>query len=202
MRFLRKNYGDTQRGFTLVEIVVATGIFAMVITSILTLLSRTLQINRRVQALREVSAGTRSLTEIVSRTVRNGRIDYNSPYTECSVAAYSSPKQALGIETRAGDKLCFYLDVNGTLWLKKKVQGVDTAQTVFDPSKFKIDPATFHFYIKPLTDPQDDNNPPAVQPIVTMVSQFQLLDPTGGSNSTIIYQTTISTDVYDILHKK
>jgi hypothetical protein len=111
------------------------------------------------------------MTEIITRAVRNGRIDYNSPYNECSVTAYSSTKQSLGVETRTGDRLCFYLDINGTLWLEKQVQANSTSPTpVFDPTKFKINPNTFHFFIKPLTDPQDENNPPAVQPIVTIVS--------------------------------
>src|SRR4051812_29104263 len=114
----QRRFNSSQQGFTLIEILVSTAIFVVVVSSMLTLFNYALQINRRVQALREVVQGTRAFTETVTREVRNGRIDYSSWTSECSALNYLpfGSRQSLAILTRNGDKLCFYLDNQGALW--------------------------------------------------------------------------------------
>ncbi len=63
-------------GFTLMEIMVATVIFAMVTVSLLSLFNYVLKINRRSEALRQASQGMRSFMEFLVKEVRNGQIDY------------------------------------------------------------------------------------------------------------------------------
>lgn len=189
-----------QSGFTLIEIIVSTAIFVVVVSSILTLFNFTLQINRRVQTLREIVQGTRTFTETLTREIRNGRIDYNSSAPECNPNLYLQDKnQALAILTRSGDKLCFYLDNNGTFYLKKETSAGVYNEAVFDSTRFKINKNTFRFYVNPTTNPNPTSGTnPAIQPFVTIVAQFELTSFSNVPTSTINYQTTISTDVYDI----
>lgn len=66
----------SDRGFTLMEIIVATAIFAVVVSSILALFNYTLKISRRGEALRQATQGMRDFVEAVVKEVRNGQIDY------------------------------------------------------------------------------------------------------------------------------
>lgn len=201
----RKN---NQSGFTLVEVIVATAIFVTVVVAMLGLFDYTLKINRRVQAMREVAQGTRIFVETLTREIRNGRIDYEAGswagqcdaenYYEGTAAGYH---KSLALISRSGDKLCFYFD-NGTLTLKKKTTNGDITATVFGSTRFKVIPETFRFFVYPNTDPSDNSagSYPAVQPYVTVVSQFQLGVNDEANPVRINYQTTISTDIYDIPH--
>lgn len=201
------NYKNNQSGFTLVEVIVATAIFITVVVAMLGLFDYTLKVNRRVQALREVAQGTRTFVEALTREIRNGRIDYEagSWAVECDAENYSEATAAgyhksLALISRSGDKLCFYFD-NGALTLKKLTTNGEITATVFGSTRFKVVPDTFRFFVYPITDPNDNSSGyPAIQPYVTVVSQFELNvnDPTGPAR--INYQTTISTDVYDIPH--
>ncbi len=71
---------------------------------------------------------------------------------------------------------------------------------MFDSQKFRINQKTFRFAVNPRVDPNPSNGKfyPGVQPFVTIVAQFELLDSQGQVTTTIDYQTTISTDSYDI----
>jgi type II secretory pathway pseudopilin PulG len=63
-------------GFTLMEIVVATTIFVVVMTGVLSLFNYTLKINRRSEALRQATQGMRGFVEFIVKEIRNGKIDY------------------------------------------------------------------------------------------------------------------------------
>ena len=106
-QLLKRNFGNS--GFTLMEIIVATTVFVIVVTSVLVLFNFVLRINRQVQATRQASQGSRNFTEILSREIRNGKIDYTS--SECNSATYADAQNyTLGIVSYSGDKLCFTLD--------------------------------------------------------------------------------------------
>lgn len=190
MNIIRK-----QQGFTLAEIVVATTVFAIVVTSILALFNFVLKINRQVQATRQVAQGSRNFTEVLSREIRNGQIDYNS--NQCDSSSYpKDDNQQLGIVSFNGDKLCFYLDAQTGLLYLERNSGSQFTTEVVNPPNFTIDPSTFRFIVRPTTDPWGVSNQ-GVQPMVTVLAQFEVFK--GGADETIIpYQTTISTDVYDI----
>lgn len=65
-----------QQGFTLIEIVVATTVFAIVFVALLSLFNYVLKINRRSEALRQASQGARNFVELLVKEVRNGQVDY------------------------------------------------------------------------------------------------------------------------------
>ena len=194
---VNSNTKFSQNGFTLVEIIVSTAIFVTVVASMLAIFNYTLQINRRVQALREVVQGTRTFAETVTREIRNGRIDYSSWTSECDASNYTNgSNKTLSILTKSGDKLCFYFE-GGQMYLKKQTPSGSITAPVLSSERFGINESTFAFIVQPSTDPNPDTAPyPLIQPLVTIVAEFTLNDGVN-TPTTINYQTTISTDVYD-----
>ena len=121
-----------QRGFTIMEIVVATTIFALVTVSMTTLFNYTLKINRRAEAIRQATQGMRDFTETMVKEVRNGQIDYGvlngattyasgsgncnsitpigAPYPNTNGAStYNFIDNRLGIVDTEGNRECFFL---------------------------------------------------------------------------------------------
>ncbi len=190
MKYLRKN----QSGFTLMEIVVATAIFATVVASILALFNYVLRINRQVQATRLVAQASRNFTEVLSREIRNGRIDYTS--TTCPNIDYTSLKNtSLAMISYTGERLCFYFDADtNSLKLRRQTSGASTEETI-NPPNMTINPDTFKFLVRPGKDPLTAKQ--GIQPMVTILAEFEVFK--GTINQKIVpYQSTISTDVYDI----
>src|SRR6185437_4211109 len=72
-----KSAKNRQSGFTLMEIVVATTIFAIAMIGLLSLFNYVLKINRRSQALTQASQGMRNFVEFLVKEVQNGQIDYD-----------------------------------------------------------------------------------------------------------------------------
>lgn len=186
-----------QSGFTLMEIVVSTTIFATVLTLMLSLFNYTLKINRRTEALRQVTQGMRNFTEYIVKEVRNGQIDYTDAITQCS-GNYISPTgytTFLKLVNASGENECFVWsgEEEQLLYLYKNGVPVQT----LNPTNFKVDLA--QFYVRPTVDPSTDCESqlcPSIQPYVTMVIRFKVTLPTG-EERIIPYQTTISTDEYD-----
>lgn len=191
----------SQSGFTLTEIIVSLAIFATTVTLILNLFNYTLKINRRVQALRQVAQGTRSFTEALSREIRNGEIDYHSTLTGCNNDYSSATNSSLGLINKDGDRLCF--SISGTdLVLNKSVSGNTYSENV-NPTNMKIRTGSMHFIVRPVTDPfvTVSGSYPGIQPMVTITAVFEVQLTAADPIISIPYQTTISTDVYDIPHK-
>src|SRR6185436_19309143 len=67
-----------QSGFTLVEAVVATAVFAFVMSSIVAVYISTLQLDRKTRSLRNVNQSARFITEFLTKEIRNGSINYAS----------------------------------------------------------------------------------------------------------------------------
>ncbi|HEX9503919.1 MAG TPA: prepilin-type N-terminal cleavage/methylation domain-containing protein [Patescibacteria group bacterium] len=67
-----------QKGFTLVESIVATAIFAFVIVSILGVYIAVLNLDTRTRAYRAVADNSRFIMDFLSKEVREGHINYTS----------------------------------------------------------------------------------------------------------------------------
>lgn len=205
MRNFQSTKHNKSSGFTLIEIIVATAIFVTVITVILALFNYVLQINRRVQAIRQVAQGSRAFTEILSREIRNGRIDYSQTTGNCNASNYTNfVNQSLAIITADGTQSCIYL-VDGAsqgypgygyLYIERRNQGGVVSQELVNPPNFSIDPTTFRFMVRPTTNPFA-TPAPGVQPTVSIMAQF-IIFPGQPDEQIIPYQTSISSDVYNI----
>ncbi len=69
---------NSEKGFTLVEAVVATAVFAFVISSIIGVYLSVLKLDRKARAQRAVYDNSRFIMEFLSKEIRNGSIDYAS----------------------------------------------------------------------------------------------------------------------------
>ena len=227
-----------QRGFTIMEIMVATTLFAFTSVALTTLFNYTLKINRRAEALRQATQGIRDFVELIAKEVRNGQIDYGvvdpgqvvegAPVGPCPIpssAAYSQSligvqnvassyqtlENKLGVVDINGVQSCFYLGLSSTddtpvantvhtgqLYLKKGSSGVP--QPVNTPN---LTVNYLGFLIRPTCDPygiycQDyGNHASKIQPFVTIMANFTTKLPTG-EQVNLYYQTTVSTDKYDV----
>ncbi len=192
---MRATYKN-QHGFTLIEAIVATFLFATVVTSILSVYLSTIRVNRKTNIIRSASENARFIEESMSKEIRNGQIDYYNPVSPCSTSL-SSPSTMLGIVNVAGDHLCFYLGDNsgfsspsGTnLWLiKNNLSAVKVNSANITITNLK-------FYISPTFNPYTAGS--HFQPRVTIAAD---VNSTSGSQDaiTIPIQTTISIPAYDI----
>jgi len=222
--FRIKNKGG-QAGFTLMEIMVATVIFAVIAVETLALFNYVLKINRRAEALRQAAQGVRDFVEFVVKEVRNGQIDYyvgnGTVYTPgigpcvppgvvgapaTGAATYSLQENRLGIINTDNIQECFYYGDSSGTWmgggnftggsnLVLQKNGVSGAQ-ILNPPNFHVD--NLMFYIRPLKDPYTTTGGLAkVQPFVTIIIKFVVTLPTG-EQVPIYYQTSVSSNKYDI----
>lgn len=194
------NNKSRQTGFTLMEIVVSTAIFAGVLTVMLTLFNYTLRINRRAEALRQTTQAVRNLTEYFIKEVRNGKIDYASSDKICAdtYGDAGGSTNFVAIINIDGSTECFYSDSNILYLIKDHgtAQAINPSPTNANTQPtITIDSSSFKFFVRPTSDPYTKS--PRRQPSITIVALFTVRLPTGESFS-IPYQTTISTRVYDL----
>ncbi len=193
MRALSKN----QNGFTLIEAIVATALFAITVSSIVGIYVSTLKINRRTDTIRTATETARFLSEFLSKEVRNGQIDYYGPWQSPCSGTLSAVASKLAIVNTDGDHECFYLgDSNGAyntagpnLWLIKnsnpaaKVNGSNVAIPAFN------------VYLSPTINPYASGS--SVEPSVSILGTVKA-NPDPADNISIPFETTISIPAYDI----
>jgi prepilin-type N-terminal cleavage/methylation domain-containing protein len=219
-----------QKGFTLMEIVVATTIFAIVVTSLLSLFNYTLKINRKSEALRQAAQGMRNFVEFLVKEVRNGQIDYYvsganlvnnlGPCQHPGAVGqntYGTQENRLGIINTDNVQECFYFGDSSGNYLGNNIfdavsptdndtlvlekAGI-TDKQILNPSNFRID--KLMFVIRPQCDPYTQTCPgnsyPKIQPFVTILMKFTAQLPTG-EVVPVYYQTSVSSQKYDIPNK-
>lgn len=212
---------NSQKGFTLVEVIVATALFVLTVSLILGLFTYTLKINRKVQSIRTAVQGTRNFVETLAREIRNGRVFYKSTFDAttttlpvdndgskgCRNAVLSNynsnsiKNNAVVVTTSSGELLCFYMKENsnnsakGDLFIRKYANETSRFERITSDN-FWVNPASFRLEISPSSPPSANNG--STQPRITIFAEF--ISQISGSDDriTIPYQTTISTDVYDI----
>ncbi len=198
--FNNRTKQSSQQGFTLVEIIIATAIFTIVVGSVLALFNSVLHINRRVQATRQITQATRNFTEVLSREIRNGRIDYPTD-DSCPYLDYTDiNNHSLAITSYTGERICFYMNpsVYYDNFILKRISASGTVtEEKINPSNIWMDRNMVHFIVRPTYNPSAGSS---IQPMVTILASFKINEGTD-YEKVIDYQTTISTDVYDIPHQ-
>ncbi len=186
-----------QQAFTLIEALVATFLFAVVLSSIMNVYLSTVKINRKTDLIRTASENARYISESISKEVRNGNIDYYSASSPCSTNL-QSPNISLAIVNVDNDRFCYYQGDNvgsisssgSNLWL---VKNTFAATKVNSPGTLINN---LQFYISPLYNPYTSGS--RIQPRVTISAS---VTTTSGSQDTITIpiQTTISIPAYAIV---
>jgi type II secretory pathway pseudopilin PulG len=208
------------------EIIVATTIFAVVITATLSLFDYALKINRKSEAIKQAAQGMRNFVETFVKDVRNGEIEYGTtdngvsprgfdvgPCISAALATinngadyYAVKENKISLINPEGSHECvYYADssgsyVNGAYNDPNGILMVQKENGVsqrLNPVNTKVE--SFALYIRPAKDPFNNNGAGYVkiQPGVTIMMKFTAELPTKEKVS-IYYQTSVSTNKYDI----
>ncbi len=201
-----------QHGFTLIEALVATFLFAIAVSAILGVYNSVLQLNGRTGAIRSASENARFLNEFLSKELRNGRLTTaRSAQTAPGTLPLTNPSNRLAIINVDGDHECFFIGlpggpsgatwtglgsgtVGGILWVQKNAS---TARQV-TPSAVKIQ--NLQFFVSP-TNINPSTAHSSVQPSVTVTAQVlgsstSVNSPSPGDLQTVPVVTTISLREY------
>jgi type II secretory pathway pseudopilin PulG len=207
MNLKKKN----QHGFTLIEAIVATFLFTIMMASIMGVYLSTIKLHRRADAVRKATEHARFISESMSKEIRNGVIDWEEPKplnvaSFCGGAPSTNPDYRLSIINVDGNRLCYYLgDDSGflsasgqVLWLIKN----DLGSVRLSSEDVRI--KNFRIYVNPLVNPYC-NDPPScsnigtdVQPRVTIVANIESVSDPKNIVS-IPIQTTVNLPIYDFV---
>jgi type II secretory pathway pseudopilin PulG len=163
-------------GFTLIEAVVATAVFAFVISSSLGVYLSTIQLDRKSRAGRAVSQNARFIMEYLAKEVRNGTINYASyPGGLVDTTCFSGlgPCSDLYLENQAN--IVEHIFLSGTNLVLNK----NGSNTNLNSSAVLVTNA--RFAIQPRGDPYTTAKTFNEQPRVTIVIELKSNYGTSGT---------------------
>lgn len=169
MKLLRQQSGRTD-GFTLIEAVTSTAVFAFFIASLLGVYLSTLRLDSRTRAQRAVSDNARFIMEFLAKEVRNGRIDYNAPACGGNVATQTQLcliNQDGESERISAANTAALITGNGTDLVLEK----DTGSSSLNSASVRI--TKLKFLVAPAIDPLTPAKAANEQPRVTVVMEIK-----------------------------
>lgn len=183
----------TKKGFTLIEIVVAMGIFTLLIGSLSSIFVQALQGQKKTLATQEVLEQTSYVLDYMSRAIRMAKKDITGGCTGIAKLNYSKTASRVlsgqafegpGIKFLNYDGVCqeFFQD-SGDFKLKESKASASPVDLT--SGNLKINSFNINLYGEYQTD--------AIQPKVTL-----FLDIAGKNQSKIKVQTTVSQRNLDI----
>lgn len=173
-----------QKGFTLIEAVVATALFAFVVSSTLGVYLSTIQLDRKTRAQRAVAQNARFILEYLVKEVRNGQIDYS----RANNCVNSSTVVCVINQAAEAEKISY--DGSANLVLTK-----NGSSTNLNSAAGKV--ASCKFYLQPAGDPFTAAKTYSEQPRVTMT--MGLISNYGSGptdHATLNLETTFSPRYY------
>lgn len=186
----------SQSGFTLVEMVVAVGLFSIVsvlIAQLFVLFNRS-QIRSSLQ--QQVQSDARIMMAQISDRIRAGSIDYASyaggtiTSPETTLLLLDENGLSVTIAQSSSDTLCPSAQAVPCLLLSE--DGGSTF-TPLSSENFTVD--TVNFYIDPSTDPAEPAGP-NIQPRVTFSLELTGISNDPAQQVSTTLQTTVSSRVY------
>ncbi|MBU0625856.1 prepilin-type N-terminal cleavage/methylation domain-containing protein [Patescibacteria group bacterium] len=204
-RFQKKNHYFNQRGFSLMEMLVAVTIFSMLIvtaTNIFLLASRS---QRKVFDMESMQAGARFTLEAMTREIRTGLIDYD--YYADRDLALQTPEKVLALVDSEEMLLKFYeSDESNEDNCPDEASRPCLLIEVGDYEPFSLSPKgskvqSVDFFISPEQDPFSFD--PAisgyaadVQPSVTILLALESVGRRFDERSFLSLQTTVASRKY------
>jgi Tfp pilus assembly protein PilE len=170
-----------KQGFTIIEAIVATAVFAFVVTSIMGVYESTLRLDTRTRAQRNVIQNSQFIMQFLEKEITNGHIDYAK--TPCGPNAGAN--HDLYIINQEGEAEHMYLSGTDLLLCKNG--------TITDLNSSTIQISSLGLYVSPATDPLTNSaisNGPNLQPHVTVSLEVQSVATR--DRSTLNLQSTFS----------
>jgi prepilin-type N-terminal cleavage/methylation domain-containing protein len=134
------HYHGSEAGFTLIEMLVSTAIFIIVVSALSSAIIYVTKLQRRTNALRTANDNVRYFSDFFSKEIRNSTPNYDNSaavLTGCSTYSNSygtTTQHWIQIKNVSGDEECIFLSANGTsanatgpyIWITKEVSGTTT----------------------------------------------------------------------------
>ncbi|MBU4360305.1 prepilin-type N-terminal cleavage/methylation domain-containing protein [Patescibacteria group bacterium] len=176
-----RNYNNNL-GFTLMEVLVATSIFAIISLASLSIYTAILTSGQKTTALTRIQSETQFIMQVLAKKVRTSRVDYN--YYETHPINNTTGNNDLVLIDNVGDEFIFSLDeINSTI----KVSVNDGAEKIIPSANVNID--DLKFYINPTNNPYSLDAPPSSQPYVTIV--MTVSSSKGRQSASLTVQQTV-----------
>ncbi len=168
------------RGFTLIEMAVATGIFAILVVSAVSIMISVTKAQTKIQRVQTAIDNVRFSLELITKEMRVGK-NYES--YSCSGGS------GIRFTTSTGGTRIYYLDTANNRIMRSKVD--DCAEAVpFTAEDVRVD--RFRILLRGIPGGSSDGQPWATFNIAVMV-----LDPKGVSNFSMNLQTSVVQRIRD-----
>lgn len=183
---LFKQLKKNQAGFSLMEVLVASSIFVIISLSSLAIYSSVLKTSQKTIALTRVQQETQLIMQVLAKKIRTAIVDYT--YYENNSPENDGKVNVLVLKDLVGD-IFYFKKIDDGLMV-----AVNTSFPENDDDYKKI-PATnvaiddLDFYINPIENPFDIDNPPTSQPYVMMV--LKVSSTKAGQSASLNLQQTI-----------
>jgi prepilin-type N-terminal cleavage/methylation domain-containing protein len=191
-------------GFTLVEIIVATALFVVVVSALVGLYIQAIELGRSADTSRAAAQNARDLSEYLAKEIRNGTVDFGdsgavqSPCVGSPLSPTPQGEASLALLDVTGNHLCIYLgdagtgsgnpayDANGEYLYV--VKNSEPAQLLNSPN---LAVKSFKVYLNPTSDPASGSSQ---EETVTILGNVQAVSGSLSSPNPK-YTATIPLDV-------
>lgn len=174
----------SQKGFTLIEAVVSSAVFAFVVVSMLGVYTSTLRLDSRTRADRAVQENTRFIMEYLARLIRNGSVNYASyPGGNANNTATN-----LWVLNQANELEHIYLEGTDLKLEKSAITNLNSSGVKVTGLQFLASPS-----LNPLTSAKLANRQPSITVILELTSNY---GEKIGDISKINIQSTFSSREY------
>ncbi len=181
------------KAFTLIEMLVATVLFLLVMIAATGIFLSTIRGNARVNAMQKVENEVRYIVELISKEIRLGTINYDY-YQSVLGTSIENPVSVLAIKDNADNKLYFALNADGNN--PGIIQmSLDEGTTWSDLNTGRVVIDSLDFYLLPSSDPFSQGATIIKQPLVILNLKAHY-DKGDGSSGQINIQTAISSRQY------
>ncbi|MBZ9572492.1 prepilin-type N-terminal cleavage/methylation domain-containing protein [Patescibacteria group bacterium] len=183
------NVKIARKGFTLIEIIVAVAIFALIVGTISGLFVSAIQSQRRILATQEILNQASYVMEYMGRALRMAKKELNTPPISClSRYGLNYETTANGLKFIDYNDVCteFFLDAG---LLKKTAEGVTLPLTSTD-----LQVNSLKFNLLGADQPPADN----LQPRVTIFLEIETKRSVPGLPPKILIQTSVSQRNLDV----
>lgn len=179
--FTKKNI---KKGFSLVEMLVAIGIFMTIVTIAVSALISIIGANKRAQAIKNTVDSVNFVIESMSRDIRGGQ-DYNCLLENGLKDCTETGNNKMQYTNSSGKTVIYTFDSNDLTSILKRQIGNDTDVLISKESGVTIDNMTF-FVVGSDTEGSGGTQPRVV---ITVSGKIESKD---GTSSSFNLQTTVS----------
>ena len=191
---------EKTQGFTLLEMVIATGIFAIVMVILTQVFLATSSAQRKSTAILASQSEARYVLEVIARKVRSGFIFYDhyagsspsSPESEFALLDLADNGTVFTLETVPAN--CPSAESAPCIKMLADIGGTATTTQYLTGKGLKVQ--NLAFYISPSTNPFIPFAVSSSQPRVTIVMSIQSIGNKPDQIATSFVQTTVSSRYY------